>query len=98
MIKARLHGFDRSGANNFLRACDFHPGQFSRPFKQGVGRNRDARSYDPAEVLTLRIDRIESRGRAEVDHDARRAVFVNRRHRVHDAISPDIRCRLIKNP
>ena len=39
-----------------------------------------------ADVLTRRGDRVEVRGGPEVDDDARRAVALARRHRVHDPV------------
>src|SRR5207248_3520241 len=52
-------------------------------------RNRYSRRDYTAEVLTLRIDRVERGGGAEIHYDARRAVLFDGRDRVNDPIGAD---------
>src|SRR5438128_7655574 len=44
-----------------------------------------------SKILTLGGDSVESRGGAEIHHDAGPAKFLKRRHAVDDAVGADIR-------
>ena len=62
---------------------------------RGAGEERVHRDLDPgrenaADVLPVRGDDVEVRGRAEVDDDARRAVALARGDRVDDPVGPDL--------
>ena len=60
------------------------------PREERVHRDLDPRREDAAHVLARRRDRVEVRGRPEVDDDARRAVALAGGDRVHDPVRADL--------
>ena len=88
-IKPRLHAGHGRFADDAGRLADFDPGQLGRFEIEGLGRNQDARGDRPAQVLALGRNRVERRGRAEIDDDARSAVFFVGGDGGRDPVRPD---------
>ena len=65
------------------------------PREERLHRDLDPRREHPADVLAGRGDDVEVRRRPEVDDDARGAVALPRRDRVHDAVRPDLARRVV---
>ena len=84
--KPGLHGRDGIGADNFSGVFDFDAKQARGAREKRVGGNSDAGREHAAQIFAARGDGVEIDRRAEIDHDARAAVFVEGRHAVHDAV------------
>ena len=97
VVEAGLNRGHGRGPDDLVRALDADAREPRRARKERVGRDRDARRDDAAEVAPALIDDLEVRRRAEVHDDAGRAVLVHRRHGVNDAVGPHVRGRVVED-
>ena len=74
-----------------MRRCrGLNLGQARRSGRKRAGTERQARSDDAADKGTARIDHLDIGRRAQVDHDARRAIDGAGRHGVGNAVGADL--------
>src|SRR5215472_17822349 len=83
--EAGLHRCGRIAANDLSGIIDFHTEEARRSGKKRVGRNANARREDATQVLTVLRHRVKIDCRAEIDDDARTAIFFKGRDAIHDA-------------
>ena len=81
-----LHRMRRVRADDFSGIANLHAPQPRRAREKRIGGNADARHQRAAQIFAALGDAVEIDGRAEIHHDARPAVFGERRHAVDDAV------------
>ncbi len=87
--KAGLHGGGGVGADDFAGIFDFDAKEARGAGEERVGGNADAGAEDAAEIFAARGDGVEINGGAEIDDDARAAVFFEGGDAVDDAVGAD---------
>ena len=86
---ARLHGRHRVRADRLRGLDQLDAGQASRPRRQRLEADLDARGDRAADVAAVAGDAVERRGGPEIHDDRRRAVQPSDGQAVHQAVRPD---------
>jgi hypothetical protein len=95
--QAGLHTVDGVRANHPLGFADFHARKFRCALKKSFRCDPDSRHNDPTQVLALSRNAIERDGRAQIDDDARTAIFLKSGDGIRDAIGPQFLRRIHQN-
>ena len=89
VVEAGLHLLDGVASDDFSGILDFDAEKPRGSGKKCVRGDADAGNDRAAEIFAARGNHVDRGRRAEIDDDARAAVFLKRRDAVDDAVRAD---------